>query len=124
MLVGGGASRNCIEAVDEIPANQAQHIAELQKTIRALCAARPQVIAFALAMEAKLKARDERGRRGWIGMPYTHLLQRLRHETYELQNQVDVLELEAQIASPAAVLDEAVDVANFAMMIADNAGAL
>ena len=101
-----------------------QQITELHKTIRALCDARPQVIAFALAMEAKLKARDERGVRGWSTAPNTHLLQRLRVEAYELQEQCDLLELESPSAHPAKVLEEAADVANFAMMIADNAGAL
>jgi hypothetical protein len=102
----------------------AARIAELEKTVRALCDARPEVIAFALAMERKLEARDARGYRGWIGMPYTYLLQQMRHKVFELQNQVDMLELESQLATPQSVLDEAADVANLAMMVADNAGAL
>jgi hypothetical protein len=111
---------SCLEPGDPF----SQRIAELERTIRALCAARPQIIAFALAMEERLKAHDERGRRGWHGMPSSYLLQLLRQETYALQEQCDVLELEAQIADPAAVLDRAANLANFAMFLADNAGAL
>lgn len=82
------------------------------------------MIAFALAIEERLSARDERNPRGWIGMPYCWLMQRLRHELYALQSCVDVLEVESQLASPASVLSAAAEVASLAMMVADNAGGL
>lgn len=81
---------------------------------------RPEVIAFAMAMEAKLQKNDHKG--GWDGMTPRKLLQRLKQETRELDRL-----LPARRKSPgtrADVLGEAADVANFAMMVADVCGAL
>ena len=112
--------------------------ATLASRIRALLSAppfpaaaarwRPEVAAFADAMEAQLRANDHKG--GWHDDHHDDLLDRLREETKEL---ADVLDLSGGKAGrffpsdpqgptwSAEVLREAADVANFAMMIADNA---
>jgi len=76
---------------------------------------RPEVKAFADAMEAKLKANDHKG--GWnnCGTSMQYLFDRLLEETEEL---------EVAVHDKNSVLEEAADVANFAMMIADVAGEL
>jgi hypothetical protein len=80
---------------------------------------RPVVERFAAAMEAKLRLRDYRG--GWQNEPSDWLLERLQEEVEELEKCLHPLRKEP---TPAKVLDEAVDVANFAMFIADVRGAL
>lgn len=108
---------------------------------------RPEVIAFADAMERKLKANDHK--QGWKqGAPH-YLIGRIGIEVGEL---IQSLEVEAKAdgdfyaaatmvplimaplrrwgphlklnGDPANILDEAADVANFAMMVADVFGAL
>lgn len=71
---------------------------------------RPEVEWFADAMERKLRDNDHK--RHWRGMTMQYLSMRLTQERKELY---------AAIASgdAAKVLDEAADVANFAMMVAD-----
>jgi NTP pyrophosphatase (non-canonical NTP hydrolase) len=73
---------------------------------------RGEVVEFALAMERELRANDHK--RGWAGLTLKQLLNRLREETSELQKALGdgkgVDEVQA----------EAADVANFALMIADN----
>lgn len=73
---------------------------------------RPEVIAFAVAMERKLKANDHKG--GWhsCGLPY--LLRRIKQEVEELETLVC-----STPRPPDQVCGEAADVGNFAMMIAD-----
>ena len=66
-------------------------------------------------MEAKLRENDHKG--GWQGDTATSLLKRLREETDEVEQALMAWE-------PELVLREAADVANFAMMIADNRGGL
>jgi hypothetical protein len=78
---------------------------------RALAALRPEVLAFAQAMEAKLKENDHKG--GWKACTPPWLMERLREEVHEPGSAV-----------PERVLGEAADVANFAMFIADVCGAL
>lgn len=75
--------------------------------------ARPEVRAFADAMEEQLSANDHKG--GWQRDTALSLLRRLREETTELAR---------AIGGEGDVLKEAADVANFAMMIADVSGAL
>ena len=70
---------------------------------------RPSVLAFAQAMERKLRKNDHRG--GWAQSSPKWLLSRLREETRELSDALNGADLE--------VLDEAADVGNFAMMIHD-----
>lgn len=77
---------------------------------------RPEVVAFADAMEARLRANDHKG--GWQQCSVDWLLARLIQEAGELAEEV-VAEIAEQ-----GVLYEAADVANFAMMIADRAGEL
>jgi len=74
---------------------------------------RAQVVAMAQAMERKLRANDSKG--GWKDCDVTWLLGRLADEMGELRRAV---------GGEGSVLDECVDVANFAMMIADVCGAL
>lgn len=97
---------------------------------------RPEVAAFAQAMEAKLRENDHKGRVGWKGEDTNWLLRRLREETDELASVVARQAIgAAQYTGEAAqnerrdwyrpeVTREAADVANFAMMIADVCGAL
>lgn len=69
---------------------------------------RPVVAAFAEAMELKLRENDHKGH--WRYCSGTYLFNRLRGEVNELSR-----------APADQRLAEAADVANFAMMIADNA---
>jgi len=64
---------------------------------------------FANAMEHQLQANDHKT--GWQGMTDRQLLNRLKQETTELERAIE---------SGKSVVEEAADVANFAMMIADN----
>lgn len=74
-------------------------------------APRPQVQWFSGEMERVLKENDHKG--GWDGMDLLCLLNRLKEETAEL---ADALEAD----DVSVTIKEAIDVANFAMMIADN----
>ncbi len=82
---------------------------------RPLEGVRPEVAAFALLMEKKLRENDHKG--GWKDCDRPYLLRRLGQESRELQDAV-------LGHAPLIVGDEAADVANFAMMLADVAGAL
>lgn len=91
---------------------------------------RPQVMAFARLMEAKLRENDHKG--GWWHDGTDALLKRLLEETRELAALTETSGAWCS-APPSAALDavkraevgrEAADVANFAMMIADVCGAL
>jgi len=74
---------------------------------------RPEVIAFAIVMEYRLRLNDYKGT--WKECSLTYLLTRCREELDELLPAVTGV-------CPAAY--EAADVANFAMMIADKYGYL
>lgn len=78
---------------------------------------RPEVRAFAEAMELALQQNDHKG--GWSGCSELYLVERMREEEAEL-----VKTLITDGDQLPAILKEAADVANFAMMIADVAGAL
>jgi hypothetical protein len=95
---------------------------------------RPEVAAFAQAMERKLRAHDGRGARGWQHCDAVWLLRRCAEELDEL-GRCDLWRAQFGIAGNlaveptretvrASVADEAADVANFAMMVADVCGAL
>jgi NTP pyrophosphatase (non-canonical NTP hydrolase) len=71
---------------------------------------RPEVVAFADAMEAKLRENDHK--RPWYCLDMRTLSRRLTQEREELRRAVEV-------GDPAEVLREAADVANFCMMTAD-----
>ena len=83
----------------------------------------PWVLAFARRMEAKLEQNRHKGdREGWQKDSANALLRRLSDELDELKAAVarPLINSERQIA----IADEAANVANFAMMIADVAGDL
>lgn len=75
---------------------------------------RPVVKWFAEMMELNLKSNDHKG--GWLSDSSKALLKRLKEETKELG---DVIK---NYTSFSQIIEEAADVANFAMMIADLAG--
>jgi hypothetical protein len=75
---------------------------------------RPAVRRFAFHMEAILRRNDHKG--GWENEPLPDLWYRLEEETKELADAIMVPER----SSGSSIRDEAVDVANFAMMIFDN----
>ena len=70
---------------------------------------RPEVQWFAERMEVKLRSNDWKG--GWRKMTPTEILARIREETDELEDGLR--------GGAVNVMLEAVDVANFAMMLAD-----
>ncbi len=86
---------------------------------------RPSVQRFAQAMEAKLRENDFKG--GWSADTVESLVHRLDDEVKELK---EALGLACDSCgtggshspdSPSAILEEAADVANFAMMISERA---
>lgn len=76
---------------------------------------RPSLLRFALEMERKLKDNDHKP--GWEDDDNNDLFERILDEARELRDAI-----ENSVPLPTRVIEEAVDVANFAMMIADNAG--
>jgi hypothetical protein len=93
---------------------------------------RPQVRAFALLMERELRANDHKG--GWRACAREWLAKRARQETKELKRAVrEAVVIEdatrglsdgPMIAARNRIAEEAADVANFAMMVADKFGCL
>ncbi len=77
------------------------------------------VLRFAAAMEEKLIANDHKT--GWAGCSLRWLINRLRQETSELDGAIRRVAKSTDSRAADAVLHEAADVANFAMMIAENA---
>lgn len=71
---------------------------------------RPQVAWFAGRMEQKLRANDHKG--GWEDDYLDALFKRLLEEVEELRREV-------KERNGLSIIDEAVDVANFCMMLAD-----
>lgn len=89
---------------------------------------RPEVAAFAQLMEAKLREHDD-DRDGWKDEDPEWLLERMEEELEELRAPLKARTLVPHLGEAVAILDresagEAVDVANFAMMIAAVLGAL
>jgi len=80
---------------------------------------RPKVWAFAQAMERVLRANDWKG--GWESMDKHEIIGRLYEEMQELRE--EVLRPRMSI-NDAQVLKKSVDVANFAMFMADIFGTL
>ena len=68
---------------------------------------------FAEAMEKRLAQNDSKS--GWEGCDVEYLLEALDEEVQELKNALIT-------EKPKRILKEATDIANYAMMIADNAG--
>jgi NTP pyrophosphatase (non-canonical NTP hydrolase) len=90
------------------------------------CDLRPAVLWFGQQMEAALRRHDDRP--GWADADAEWLLSRLRQETYELE--VALLHHHAMSNQASEqvnnrmsnrIISEAADVANFCMMLADNA---
>lgn len=74
---------------------------------------RPAVLRFACAMETKLRKHDsDRGPDGWLDCSRTWLLERIDQERDELARAVET-------GHRGTIAAEAVDVANFAMMLFD-----
>jgi NTP pyrophosphatase (non-canonical NTP hydrolase) len=73
---------------------------------------RDELARFANVCERVLRSNDHK--RGWWHLTVGHLLRRLGQERAELARAI------RRGASPAEVESEAADVANFAMMIAEN----
>ena len=86
---------------------------------------RKEVLWFARQMETKLRENDHRG--GWDDSNTAYLFRRLSEERRELRRVFDADEkryrsgLSSTREYPVKLAREAADVANFAMMIADNA---
>ena len=80
--------------------------------VRTLMKPRPEVRRFARVMERKLRKNDHK--RHWSKCDEEYLLRSLRNEMEELFDACEGGE------SDRAVESECADVANFAMMIADN----
>jgi len=76
---------------------------------------RPELRQFALRMEERLRANDHKSH--WANSTEDMLFVRLEEELEELRGAVAV-------GMKDAVIHEAADVANFAMMLADNSGRL
>jgi len=72
---------------------------------------RTQVEWFAKRMENKLAANDHKG--GWQGEPVYYFLERIDQELNELQDAL-------MSGDKTEAINECVDIANFAMMLADN----
>jgi len=72
---------------------------------------RPEVQAFGQAMEQVLAENDSKG--GWMDETDQYLLERLKDEVKELEQALE------RPRDHAAIMKEAVDVANFAMMVFD-----
>ena len=92
---------------------------------------RPEVAAMALAMESRLQANEHKG--GWRDETFVFLAARVEDELRELREAIAKYSLAKfygdgasndEVVAREDVLHEAADVANFAMMIADNCGAL
>ncbi|MFA5103491.1 MAG: hypothetical protein WC525_10120 [Candidatus Thermoplasmatota archaeon] len=78
---------------------------------------RPDVMRFALAMEWKLRQKDHRS--GWMGLDLFWLFKRLTEESKELSECLENSQHDPVVRNEE-IANEAVDVANFAMMIHAN----
>jgi len=80
---------------------------------------REQVNWFAEKMEQKLRINDHKG--GWNGCGQDYLFDRMVEEAEELRKSLINLDWDAESETrKETVIREAADIANFAMMIADN----
>lgn len=72
---------------------------------------RSEVRVFVIEMERKLRMNDHKEH--WSGSNYPYLHERLSQE-------IEEMDVAYFVAPPVEIAEEAVDVANFAMMIFDN----
>lgn len=91
---------------------------ERSKALEVTIRVRPEVAKYAELMEQKLRANDHKGH--WRESSLSYLIARLREECGELIDAV----LYEEGSTPDHITEEAADVANFAMFIADVAGGL
>ncbi len=83
-----------------------------------LTALRPEVLGFAVMMEAVLAQNDWKG--GWQDMEYADILERLDEELAELKETFAPLKTRFWTFSERETAKkEAIDVANFCMMLVD-----
>ena len=89
---------------------------------------RPEVKAFAVAMEEQLRSNDHKGYTGWANSNKGHLFKRLLEEAEELRRAsgtwCPTCGQDPGQTSNEKIRRKAADVSNFAMMIADRCGAL
>lgn len=76
---------------------------------------RPEVLAFAQSMERKLRRHDAKRGTSWKASDIDALMQHLEDEVSELRGAIE---------AGCGVADEAADVGNLAMMVADRRGSL
>ena len=85
----------------------------------------PEVLAFALAMERKLRVNDDKkGVRGWKHCTAPYLLSRAQNEMKEIAAARKACFENNTPATRRALVGKCADVANFCMMLADTAGDL
>jgi hypothetical protein len=126
------AERNCAPIVLRLDDGTLERTEAEPMTVIAHTQASPtireEVAAFATHMESKLRGNDHKG--GWENDDLGSLVSRAVEELQELQRAISAFEhvryspkatAEALKDAAKLVLREAADVANFAMMIADNA---
>jgi hypothetical protein len=89
------------------------------KDIHGSITPRDDVRWFAVEMETKLRANDHKGH--WRNCDFPYLDRRLDEEIKELKSALSRLDHPVTPEQRQRVIAEAADVANFAMMIADNA---
>jgi len=96
---------------------------ELQEAIEGAVGTepRPAVVRFAQLMECKLRARDYKG--GWENCTLQYLVDGMMEEVLELIGAMDATPTDDGPTNLYAVIEEAVDVANYCMMLADVAQA-
>ena len=89
---------------------------------------RPEVQAFAVAMEETLRGNDHKGYTGWKNSNKRYLFRRLLEEAEELREAsgtwCHICGHPPSTKSAEEIRREAADVGNFAMMLADRCGAL
>lgn len=67
----------------------------------------------------EIKLRDNDHKRGWSNCSLDWLVMRIAHERNELKRAIDRYNSDASEENRRIIINEAADVANFAMMIAD-----
>jgi NTP pyrophosphatase (non-canonical NTP hydrolase) len=87
-----------------------------------LLGVRPELQQFAIRMERKLRENDHKG--GWKGESLLWLFRRLLIEAEELRPLIERRETDPANVPEGKIAEEAADVANFAMMLADVASGI
>jgi thiamine monophosphate synthase len=103
-------SISAIAAIEQLTTLRSDALASVRRLERELEYVRRPVRAFAVLMEKRLRENDHKG--GWSSSPVAWLITRFNDEVRELNDACDDYDL-------PAIIHEAIDSANFAMMIAD-----